>query len=49
VVFTDTERSLDEAYKAAFNGTEDEHFNGKKIAPVSNYGDSVTALFSGRN
>ena len=42
------ERSLDEAYKAALviKAIEDEHFNGKKIAPLSaNYGDSVMAYF----
>jgi len=42
------ERSLDEAYKAALliKAIEDEHFNGKKIAPESvNYGDSVMAYF----
>ena len=42
------ERSLDEAYKAALliKAIEDEHFNGKKIAPESaNYGDSVFAYF----
>jgi hypothetical protein len=42
------ERSLDEAYKAALmiKAIEDEHFNGKKIAPASaNYGDSVMAYF----
>ena len=42
------ERSLDEAYKAALliKAMEDEHFNGKKIAPESaNYGDSAMAYF----
>jgi len=42
------ERSLDEAYKAALviKAMEDEHFNGKKIAPESaSYGDSVMAYF----
>ena len=42
------ERSLDEAYKAALliKAMEDEHFNGKKIAPEhANYGDSVMAYF----
>lgn len=42
------ERSLDEAYKAALliKAIEDEHFNGKKIAPESaNYGGSVFAYF----
>lgn len=42
------ERSLDEAYKAALviKSIEDEHFNGKKIAPESaNYGDSVMSYF----
>jgi hypothetical protein len=45
---TTPERSLDEAYKAALmiKAIEDEHFNGKKIAPESaNYGDSVMAYF----
>ncbi len=42
------ERSLDEAYQAALliKAMEDEHFNGKKIAPESvNYGYSVMAYF----
>lgn len=42
------ERSLDEAYKAALviKAMEDEHFNGKRIAPESaSYGDSVLAYF----
>lgn len=42
------ERSLDEAYKAALliKAIEDEHFNGRKIAPESaNYGGSVFAYF----
>lgn len=42
------ERSLDEAYKAALliKAIEDEHFNGKKIAPeFANYGGSVMAYF----
>lgn len=42
------ERSLDEAYKAALviKAIEDQHFNGRKIAPESaNYGDSVMAYF----
>ena len=42
------ERSLDEAYKAALviKSIEDEHFNGKKIAPESaTYGGSVMAYF----
>jgi hypothetical protein len=42
------ERSLDEAYKAALviKAIEDEHFNGRKIAPeFANYGDSVMAYF----
>ncbi len=42
------ERSLDEAYKAALmiKAIEDEHFNGKKIAPASaNHGDSVMTYF----
>jgi hypothetical protein len=42
------ERSLDEAYQAALliKAIEDEHFNGKKIAPESaNYGYSVMAYF----
>lgn len=41
-------RSLDEAYKAALliKAIEDEHFNGKKIAPESaNYSSSVMAYF----
>lgn len=42
------ERSLDEAYKAALliKAIEDEHFNGKKIAPeFANYGSGVMAYF----
>lgn len=42
------ERSLDEAYKAALliKAIEDEHFNGKKIAPeFANYGGGVMAYF----
>jgi hypothetical protein len=43
-----SERSLDEAYKAALliKAIEDEHFNGKKIAPeTANYGDSAMLYF----
>ena len=42
------ERSLDEAYKAALliKAIEEEHFNGKKIAPeFANYGGGVMAYF----
>lgn len=42
------ERSLDEAYKAALliKAIEDEHFNGKKIAPESaSYGNRVMIYF----
>ncbi len=42
------ERSLDQAYQAALliKAMEDEHFNGKKIAPESaNYGASAMAYF----
>jgi len=42
------ERSLDEAYQAALliKAMEDEHFNGKKIAPESaSYGESAMAYF----
>lgn len=41
------ERSLDEAYKAALaiKAMEDEYFNGKKIAPGGNYGDSAMSYF----
>ena len=42
------ERSLDEAYKAALliKAIEDEHFNGKKIAPESaSYGNRVMVYF----
>lgn len=50
------QRALDEAYQAALSikALEDEHFNGKKIAPESiahesvNYGDSVMAFFQGK-
>lgn len=41
------ERSLNEAYNAALmiKAIEDEHFNGNKIAPNANYGNSVMVYF----